>query len=94
VSPVSAPAPYHLPHALQGISTHSRQKIGKPPVLTADGSPWPKREAEEREVYMRIGCCTVAVLAIDHLRLLRMHRQPAFRQPQCDGTPPIPPASQ
>jgi hypothetical protein len=45
----------------------------------------PERKAQEREVYARAGCGTVAVLSVDHLRFLVMHRQPALRQPPCDG---------
>src|SRR5208283_441071 len=82
---MNAPAPYRLSHTLQGIGTHSRQKVREDPVLTASGLSRPKREAEKREMHMRIACGTVAVLAVDHLRLLRMHRQPALRKPQCDG---------
>ena len=73
------------PHPLQGIGAHPRQEIGKCLLLTVDGLPRPKRESEEREVHMRIGCGSVAVLAVHDLRFLRMHRQPTFRQPQCDG---------
>jgi len=82
---INAPAPHRLPHTLQGIRTHTRQKTGEHPVLSASRLPGPKCEAEEREVYVWIRCSTFTVLAVDHLRLLRMHRQPTLRQPQCDG---------
>jgi hypothetical protein len=81
---MNAPAAHRLPHPLQGIDAHSRQKIGEDPVLIVSGPPRPKRKAEERELHVRPGCGTFAVLAVDHLRFLRMHRQPALRQPQCD----------
>src|SRR5215469_14961793 len=82
---MNAPALDLLPHPLQRIGAHSRQKTGKCPVLTVDGLPRPKRKSEEREAYMRIGGRSFAVLAVHHFRLFRMHRQPTFRQPQCDG---------
>src|ERR1035437_5688504 len=82
---MDAPAPHLLPHSFQSISTHTRQKACELPVLTVDGTPWAKCKSKECELNMWIRGVVIAALAVHNSRFLWMHRQPAFRQSQCDG---------
>jgi hypothetical protein len=76
-----SPAPYRLPHPPQDSVAGSRQEARNELVVLAVSLPRPERESQEGEAHMRRLFGAVAVLAVGDLRLVRVHREPAIRQP-------------
>jgi hypothetical protein len=75
---IESPAAHRLPHPPQCIVTGSRQEAREKLALLALSLPRPERKAQEGEAHMGMPFGAVAVLAVNDLRVLRMHRQSAF----------------
>src|ERR1019366_1239133 len=74
-------------HSLVGNCRTEVDEVLPEPILR---SPRPKRVAQKIEFLIRICPSPVVILAIDHLRLLRMKLQPTFPQPRGYGRPNLP----
>src|ERR1700674_852696 len=64
-----------------------RTEIDEEPARAILRSPWPKRVAQKIELLVWIRPSPVLILAIDHLRLLRMKFQPTLLQTRGYGCP-------
>ena len=77
---IETPPAHRLAHPLQSIRTGSREEAGEEPAVMAVSLPRSKGEAEEGKAHVWILLIAIAVLAVNDLRFVRVHRQPAISQ--------------
>src|SRR5450631_556141 len=83
--PLKLPTLDRAKHADDRVPACGRQEARKDRPLFVTRGPRLEGEPEERELDLRVLLPPVAVLAIHHLRFLRVHRQLALRQSLTDG---------
>src|SRR2546426_12287588 len=77
---MQVPASNLYPNRFHRLVGNCRAEIDEELPLAILRSPWPKRVAQKIEFLVRIRPSPIIILAIDHLRLLRMKFQPTLLQ--------------
>src|ERR1700676_497576 len=81
------PASNLRPDRFHRLIGNCRTEVDEELPCTILRSPWPKRVAQKIELLVGIRPSPIFILAIDHLRLLRMKLQSTFPQPRGYGCP-------
>src|SRR5271157_697661 len=84
---MQVPASNLFPNGFHRLVGYCRAEVDEEPPMAILRSPRPKRVAEKIELLVRIRPSPFIILAVDHLRLLRMKFQPTLLQTCGYGRP-------